>query len=162
MRPAKSCTELVEGVEVECTHCGVRMASHTGSGGTVRYFHCPSCQRWVTSVYTEVFRVDAKVRPRTASGEPPSAFGQVKDRLERWLRGLDANDPYRALGVDPSATDEELRERYLALARAHHPDRGGDAEAMRRLNEAYAKVQRLREGRRGPGARALDGLPSGA
>ena len=61
MRTSRACVTL-EDVDVECTHCGVRMATHTGSGGTVRYFNCPSCQRWVTSQYTEVFRADAEPR----------------------------------------------------------------------------------------------------
>lgn len=45
---------------------------------------------------------------------------------------------YDVLGVAPAATDEELRRAYLALARRHHPDTGGDVRLMTRLNEAWA------------------------
>jgi hypothetical protein len=139
-------TVTLEDVDVECTHCGVRMTSHLGSGKTIRYFHCPSCSRWTTSVYTEVLRADTKMRARRPVSTP-SGFGAVKDRLDRWLRSLDANDPWRALGVSPDASDHLLRERYLALARRHHPDHGGTAEEMRRINEAYEKVLSEREAR---------------
>jgi hypothetical protein len=54
--------------------------------------------------------------------------------------------PYEVLGVDPSASDEEIRKVYLDLARRHHPDfhtgadASGRAEAdrrMRQINEAW-------------------------
>lgn len=44
---------------------------------------------------------------------------------------------YDRLGVAPEASTGELREAYVALARRHHPDAGGDAGAMRDLNEAW-------------------------
>src|SRR5215203_2501539 len=93
----------LEGVEVECTHCGVRMTGHAGSGQHVRYFRCGSCHRWVSSTYTEIFQVDAKMR--THPQQEPEAltqdFIEVKGRLERWLAALDDQDPYRTLGVSP-------------------------------------------------------------
>ncbi len=48
--------------------------------------------------------------------------------------------PYEVLGVAPTATPAEIRHAYLMLARQHHPDAGGDAEQMRRLNEAWAAL----------------------
>jgi len=48
--------------------------------------------------------------------------------------------PYEVLGVPPSATPEEIRRAYLALARLHHPDAGGNADEMRRLNEAWSAL----------------------
>lgn len=47
-------------------------------------------------------------------------------------------DPYQTLGVEASASPQEIRRAYLAAAKANHPDHGGDAEAMGRINEAYA------------------------
>lgn len=72
-------------------------------------------------------------------------MGSVKDRLENWLLSLSGKDPYRTLGVIPSISDVGLRERYLALARTHHPDKGGSAEDMRRINEAYEQALAHRE-----------------
>lgn len=54
--------------------------------------------------------------------------------------------PYEVLGVDPSASDREIRKVYVELARRHHPDFhtgadvSGRAEAdrrMRQINEAW-------------------------
>jgi hypothetical protein len=126
------------------------MSSHVGSSGTIRYFHCPSCSRWTTSMYTEVLRADTKMRARkvgapVASSQPARAGSTVKERLESWLQSLSGNDPYKTLGVIPSISDAALRERYLSLARTHHPDRGGSSDEMRKINEAYEQVLAQRE-----------------
>lgn len=139
----------LDNVEVECTHCGIRMTTHLGSGQRVRYFRCASCHRWVSSTYTEVFQADAKVRTHKISDEPKEPrFEEVKDRLERWLRALDDQDPYRTLGVSPLDPPEVVRARYRELALASHPDRGGSEAKMRELNVAYERILHHRERRR--------------
>lgn len=161
MHQAATACSTLENVDVECTHCGVRMTSHVGSGRQIRYFHCPSCSRWTTSVYTEVFRADTKMRTRRpGEPEPRAQAGSVKERLESWLQAIALSDPYKTLGLSPTASDGALRERYLALARAHHPDRGGEADQMRKINDAYERVLAQREQRRAE-ARAV-ALPVGA
>lgn len=47
------------------------------------------------------------------------------------------------LGVSPSASWEEVERAYRAKAKRHHPDHGGDEDAMRALNDAYARLRRL-------------------
>ncbi|GMU63122.1 MAG: hypothetical protein AMXMBFR34_48850 [Myxococcaceae bacterium] len=147
MRTTAAACATLEALDVECTHCGVRMTSHVGSGGQIRYFHCPGCQRWSTSVYPEVFRADTKLRTRKPRLDAPrAAFGSVKDRLSRWLESLSAgDDPFRVLGCCPTDSEERIRERYLALARRYHPDAGGSLEQMKRLNEAYERALGERE-----------------
>lgn len=140
-------TTALEDTDVECTHCKVKMTSHLGSGRTVRYFNCSSCQRWVSSSYTEVFRVDGKVRTRPLEAAK-TTFDQVKSRLDRWLAAVEDQDPYRTLGVSPMDTAERIREAYREQAIAHHPDRGGSPEKMRQLNEAYEKIHFHRERRK--------------
>ncbi|MBI3185105.1 MAG: J domain-containing protein [Myxococcales bacterium] len=138
----------LEDVEVECTHCGVTMTPHLGSGCRVRYFRCASCHRWVSSAYAEVFRADAKVRRnpmRAESGH--TAFERAKDRLERWLASAEEQDPHVVLGVSPLDPPELIRVRYRELALANHPDRGGSAEKMRELNLAYERILQHRERR---------------
>jgi hypothetical protein len=49
-------------------------------------------------------------------------------------------DPYAVLGVARHATADEVRRAWLALARRHHPDRGGDPATMQAVNEAWAIV----------------------
>ncbi len=46
-------------------------------------------------------------------------------------------DYYKTLGVDKSASAEELKKSFYKLAHQHHPDKGGDAEKFKEINEAY-------------------------
>ena len=142
--------QTLENVEVECTHCGVRMTLHEGTGRRVKYFRCGSCHRWVSSTYTEIFRSDAKLRthPVKDTTALDAHFGEVKDRLERWLSALEEQDPYRLLGVSPLDSADVVRTRYRELAMERHPDRGGSAEKMRELNDAYERILRHRQRKR--------------
>ncbi len=45
-------------------------------------------------------------------------------------------DPFATLGLGPDATSEEIRTARRRLAKANHPDQGGDQGAMQRINEA--------------------------
>jgi hypothetical protein len=51
-----------------------------------------------------------------------------------------ASDPYVTLHLLPSAPPEVVKAAYRALAVLNHPDKGGDEEAMKRLNEAYGRL----------------------
>jgi len=44
---------------------------------------------------------------------------------------------YELLGVDRNATDIELKKAYRKLSMKHHPDKGGDPEHFKKINEAY-------------------------
>jgi hypothetical protein len=44
---------------------------------------------------------------------------------------------YAILGSAEDASQEEIERLYKRLASRHHPDRGGDAEYMKAINEAY-------------------------
>ncbi|HEV3469176.1 MAG TPA: J domain-containing protein [Pyrinomonadaceae bacterium] len=46
-------------------------------------------------------------------------------------------DYYSILGAEETAAREEIERRYKRLARRLHPDRGGDEEEMKALNEAW-------------------------
>ena len=46
-------------------------------------------------------------------------------------------DLYRILGVPGLASGEMIRQRWLEVAKRHHPDVGGDGIAFRRAKEAY-------------------------
>lgn len=64
-----------------------------------------------------------------------------------------SKDPYRVLGIDSSATDDEVKKAYRKMAMKYHPDRVADmseelqrnaAEQMKEINEAYEVIKQRR------------------
>ena len=49
-------------------------------------------------------------------------------------------NPYELLGVDCKSTREDIRKSFKALSLICHPDKGGDAEEMKILHNAYRYV----------------------
>ncbi len=48
------------------------------------------------------------------------------------------NDYYKILGVEKSASDDEIKKAYRKLAHQHHPDKkGGNEQKFKEINEAY-------------------------
>ena len=61
------------------------------------------------------------------------------------------SDPYKVLGVSPSATEEEVKAAYRELAKKYHPDNYADnpladlaSEKMKEINEAYDQIVKSR------------------
>ena len=46
-------------------------------------------------------------------------------------------DYYKTLGVSKNASQAEIKKAFRTLAKAHHPDRGGDEKRFKQINEAY-------------------------
>lgn len=49
-------------------------------------------------------------------------------------------DYYNILGVQPNASEDEIRSAYKKLAMKHHPDRGGDQAVFQEVQEAYSTL----------------------
>ena len=62
-------------------------------------------------------------------------------------------DPYEILGISPTASDEEVKAAYRALARKYHPDNFDDSnplkelatEKMQEINQAYDEILCMRQ-----------------
>jgi DnaJ domain len=55
---------------------------------------------------------------------------------------FDSNkDYYGVLGVDKHASQREIDREYKRQAAKHHPDRGGNEEQMKSVNEAYSVLK---------------------
>ena len=78
------------------------------------------------------------------------------------------NDPYKILGVSPTATDDEVKAAYRALARKYHPDKYRDSdlaemagEKMKEINAAYDEIQKIRAGKSTAGQGGYGSNPYG-
>ena len=50
-------------------------------------------------------------------------------------------DYYSTLGVSKNASDKELKQAYKKASMQHHPDRGGDENKFKEINEAYSTLK---------------------
>lgn len=64
-------------------------------------------------------------------------------------------DPYKVLGVNPTDSDDTIKEAYRKLVRKYHPDKYADGdlkelaeEKMKEVNFAYEEIQKMRAGQK--------------
>ncbi|KAL8448158.1 hypothetical protein Emed_003971 [Eimeria media] len=97
-------------------------------------------------------------RMRELSVKPPGGFGSKLHWLGAFYRShtssswrMNDNEcPFLTLGLDPSASPEELRLRYLQLAKQLHPDASAEkasnsAHAFLELRKAYESALQLQQ-----------------
>ena len=48
-----------------------------------------------------------------------------------------SKDYYKILGISKNSSPDDVKRSFRELAHKHHPDKGGDAEKFKELNEAY-------------------------
>jgi len=49
-------------------------------------------------------------------------------------------DNHKILGIERTASKDEVKKAYRNLAKKHHPDVGGNIEKFREINQAYEKL----------------------
>lgn len=59
-------------------------------------------------------------------------------------RAKSLRNAFATLGVDPSATNQEINHAYRRLARAHHPDRGGSKDIFQKVGTAMEIIRAAR------------------
>lgn len=87
------------------------------------------------------------------SGGSYSGSGQRRSSNQSYSQADTIGDPYKVLGIQSSATDDEVKKAYRRLAMKYHPDRvetlGDDIkrnaeEQFKKINEAYETICRAR------------------
>jgi DnaJ-domain-containing protein 1 len=73
--------------------------------------------------------------------DSPGSGGRQGAGVGQGAAGSSAPDPrreaLRLLGLEHDASPQAIKRAYWRLAKTHHPDLGGDAEAFHRLDAAY-------------------------
>lgn len=77
------------------------------------------------------------IRPRMRYARSGGSEEHVGVLPEEVRRG------FEVLGIQPTTDIEALKARYRELAKAYHPDKGGDRNEMLRINDAYQAVMRF-------------------
>jgi DnaJ-class molecular chaperone len=54
-------------------------------------------------------------------------------------------DYYQTLGLQRSATDEEVKQAYRKLASKHHPDKGGSEEEFKKVEKGTERYYSLKK-----------------
>jgi len=72
------------------------------------------------------------------------SFKLPPDQPAPTSNAADPDDPYIILGVHRNTPPEILRAVYMAWAKNHHPDVGGDLETFKRVNVAWDKIKEER------------------
>lgn len=89
-----------------------------------------------TGLWPTIMRGLRELRGDPVDEAPPARNGGAEGDLDMC---------FRMLGISPSSSWDEIEKAYKRKAKIHHPDRGGDEDTMRALNEAYNRLKRLRK-----------------
>jgi hypothetical protein len=103
-------------------------------------------QRVVTELLQRLERLEQRGRARQGREQRRGTRTENHTRSREQRSGCQpsgspAADPRHAalaeLGLEPGASPQAIRRAYRELAKAHHPDLGGDVAAFHRLDAAY-------------------------
>ena len=101
-------------------------------------------------------RPHARPRPeRPTGGFCQDDARQHRAREVARKNGMNLKCAYDILCINYPCSVDEIKNAYRSMARRHHPDLGGDEEAMKDVNVAYELAMRFSAGRRTAAAWAV-------
>jgi curved DNA-binding protein len=71
------------------------------------------------------------------------------------------SDHYKTLGIDRTATADDIKKAYRKLAMKYHPDRGGDQAEFQKIQEAYSVLSDLEKKNQYDNPQQFHGPPPG-
>ena len=150
LRYQRSVPNVCEEVAFECRRCTGVLAASRGPRSQVTYYSCAGCGLATNSADPIAFRRAARVVQAPTPDDPE--LREWRRRLDVFNVRADDTDPFARLGLPPTASFAEARERFHVLAMTHHPDRGGEADLLRGIIEAFDCIRdRVAQGRQGSG-----------
>lgn len=130
-------------------------------GNTSRPSGDPTGRRPSATFFEEAFR-DARADPsgpfrdagaswhafgeqaRRSAGAPTSPPPTAPAAPVLGARILHTNPPWSIFYLTPDAPEWMARAAYRAASQAHHPDRGGNVEDMKKVNAAWDEIKKLK------------------
>lgn len=70
-----------------------------------------------------------------------SLTGELRGILQKIAYKMSVDEAYRFMKLSPDASSDEVKRQYRKLSLEFHPDRGGDAEMMKKLNVAREVIE---------------------
>ena len=124
-----------------CRRCGEQLAASRAEGSLVTYYRCNCCGTTGTTADPVALRSVARAVDEAPAATDDAEIDEWRRRLDAFNAHADQTDPYQRLGLPPSATLGEARERFHELAMERHPDRGGEAEALGAIVDAFDRIR---------------------
>lgn len=95
---------------------------------------CFACDRW--NEVEDNMQAIAKTIEALRGIERWGSGQMVEQAFTGFIALPAPEQPWQVLGIDSHASREEIEAAHRRLAMEHHPDRGGDADRMARINAA--------------------------
>jgi hypothetical protein len=132
----------IENEALACRRCGEQLSVSRAEGSPVTYYRCNCCGMTVSSADLAALRAVARtIEDGTGTAQDDTEIDEWRRRLDAFNAHANQTDPFQRLGLPPDATLGEARERFHTLAMAQHPDRGGEAEALGAIVDAFDRVR---------------------